>query len=726
MTPSAKASRPLLPQFSSSTSSIPSINPTQSSSSPYTHHYHHHHQPMKRSRVSLVRTVMLACITFAAMAIVHLYFSSTLKHEREEERERQLQHQFDAYISASNSAAAIQKSSTLSHTMTSVFPSSSFTAHAAMTTTTTTTTTTTAITIHPTTITQLMNNKNDQQQPPPHAAKDATIKPPTRPAKTQDEFRIVKDTGLSTTLQYKNGTTFKIFKPAFYRNAKKAKKELGSFMETLATRSWMQPPRSFSSSSSSTFTTEMSPYEEGEDEDEEEEEEEGEEIQPTNRFLAYLPMGGGNNQFSTLQRAALLAKDLNRTLLLPPISPSSHIKSKIPVLEWHDLKQTPSNPPRQLQSQWSQFSEEFPCVPNGGIGVNDTNLYDHFRQEFLLSFKSTVPQGGVDTTNGTSTEYDYARDVLLRDNNNDNNNNNNNEDDGMWRCLSAPYFLVGPEVNDRAWAEVGAHLRFNNHIEDMVDDILDKLLGTSTTPSKQQPAAPSEGQEGQYDDTPSLIERRARRRRRHPEFIIVHLRRGDIVNKCKPGVPETECIVQIEQIAEKIDEIEKKRRIRALSASASASAASSMSDDDDDDGTSTVLKKKKKAAAIQDQENKKKEHVVLKRLPVLVTTNEKRPSELAKLETLGWIMLDHGDKILDATTATGEDEEEDDDKEMEKSSSKTIKLGTFSSLGPFWPPMLDAALLTRGNYFIGMKKSRMSQLAAQRGAAWHGHKTLLM
>ncbi|KAG0007316.1 hypothetical protein BGZ80_004819, partial [Entomortierella chlamydospora] len=185
-------------------------------------------------------------------------------------------------------------------------------------------------------------------------------------------------------------------------------------------------------------------------------------------------------------------------------------------------------------------------------------------------------------------------------------------------------------------------------IEGMVDNILDTLLPKSTDVN-----------------------------RRHAEFIVIHLRRGDIVTKCKNGQSEQECLVQIEEIAERVDKIEKKRRINALHAAK---------------GNNT--------------------NVVLERLPVLVATNEKRESELKKLEKLGWILLDHGDKKFDSKGI--------------EIPSKTVKLGTMSSLGEFYPPMLDAVILTRGDYLIGMANSRMSQLATQRGAAWYGHSTMLM
>ncbi|KAG0377371.1 hypothetical protein BGX24_006230, partial [Mortierella sp. AD032] len=147
-----------------------------------------------------------------------------------------------------------------------------------------------------------------------------------------------------------------------------------------------------------------------------------------------------------------------------------------------------------------------------------------------------------------------------------------------------------------------------------------------------------------------------------------------------------DCIVQIEAIADKIDEIEKARRKVALE-----SLKKTMKDDDPaSDGRNYVHKL----------------------LPVLVTTNEQRREELDKIDRLGWILLDHGNV-------------EEDEKGQVKP-SMTKKLGTESKFGPWYPSMLDAVLLTRGDYLIGMQNSRMSILASQRGVAWHGHKTMLM
>ncbi|KAG0207522.1 hypothetical protein BGX28_001244 [Mortierella sp. GBA30] len=520
---------------------------------------------------------------------------------------------------------------------------------------------------------------------------------------------VITDSELTTTIRYVNGTLTKIFKPAFFQNAVAAKKEMGSFMQTLAKRTWWERIPAVKSEEEITFGSNDEAdheigdiisndghreVEEGEEEEEDDDRDQRVSVSKVpGRFFTYLPMGGGNNQFTSLQKAALLAKDLKRTLILPPISPNTHIaswagprystfydldtftvNSGIHILEWHDVKQTPETVPADFNHHWLEFSEDFPCIPNGGIGIKDHNLFDRFRQQFLLNFKATLlPE---DKTGGTSTDFKYARDVLLKDSvaqvrptekYKTTDAEENSVDPQMWKCLSSPYFLTGADTADRTWSEVGTYLRFNDRTEAMADDILDVLLG------------PIEGK---------IIDEKDKTKpfRPHPQFIIVHLRRGDIVSKCPPGVDEKDCIVQIEAIAEKVDEIEKERRI----------------------------------AALEKHKNDKKDEATFqhKRLPVLVTTNEERAEELEKLYRLGWILLDHGDD---------EEKKKDGDKQGQvKSSSKSKKLGTISRFGPWYPPMLDAVLLTRGDYLIGMRKSRMSILATQRGSAWYGHKTMLM
>ncbi|KAF9956564.1 hypothetical protein BGZ72_002668 [Mortierella alpina] len=540
---------------------------------------------------------------------------------------------------------------------------------------------------------------NSQQVTPTSSKSNNLDNSPPKGSDTNEynqEGTIILNSELTSTIQYDDGTQAKLFKAAFFKDAVAAKKEMGSFMHTLATQSWRtRAPTEMSErvkypiigSENNSDLGDGNAKEEGKENDDRDQQMNA--GKASGRYFTYLPMGGGNNQFISLQRAALLAKDLNRTLILPPISPNSHIKSwagprystfydidslttksGVPIIEWHDLKQTPEDVPGDFAHHWLDFSEDFPCIPNGGIGTGtrEHTLFDHFRPQFLLNYSAIILQ--EDKTQGKATDYNYARDVLLKDyplsaltpSGPETAATEAGADPHMWKCLSSPYSLGGPDVGDRSWYEIGTHLRFNDKTEAMVDDILDVLLGPVENTVKT----------AAIDKTKPF--------RPHPEFIIIHLRRGDIVTKCPVGVAEKDCIVQIEEVAEKVDEIEKTRRIAALA--------------------------KHKT---NNQDESSFQH---KRLPVLVATNEKQAEELEKLNRLGWILLDHGD------------EEKDDEGKAKPSNTK--KLGTMSRLGPWFPPMLDAVLLTRGNYLIGMRKSRMSILATQRGKAWHGHSTMLM
>ncbi|KAG0294143.1 hypothetical protein BGZ98_001880, partial [Dissophora globulifera] len=376
---------------------------------------------MAKSHLSLARVILVVCIAFAMMALVHLHYAKFYRQAGE------------------STATTVDKH-------------------------------------------HLFNTHNDPTQPPdqevllspyeptPTAmpALVPTPAPSLEPTVLPEPKFTMTDTALTTSVRYSNGTITKTFKPAFYKDVNGARNEMGSFLETLKNRTWWT--HNAQGNNLAAQTAKGTPV--------------------TDRFFAYLPMGGGNNQFTALQKAALLAKDLKRTLLIPPISPNSHIKvwsgprysefynlesfsadSGIPVLEWHDIKQTPDNPTGDLTHQWLAFSEEFPCIPNGSIGVKNKNLYDHFRRQFLMNFKAIAPGPGiVDTTQGRSANYTFARDVLLRD--------TETADDAsqMWKCLSCPYFLGGGNVNERSWDEIGLHMRFNDKIEAMADDILDMLL----------------------------------------------------------------------------------------------------------------------------------------------------------------------------------------------------------------------------------------------------------
>ncbi|KAI1318007.1 hypothetical protein EDD11_007390 [Mortierella claussenii] len=652
----------------------------------------------KRFHTTAGKVILLVSVSFLLMAIIHL------------------NHSTDEYPSSSSASISV--------------PSTTLSSSSKDQTSSPLTPVPTSETI-PSTKTSIILNNNNEDGDGDKSLEDVGV--------------ILSNNELTTTIHFENGTQSKIFKPAFFKNPEAAKMEMGSFLETLAAWPRLSPETTVEgdiggniNGDNNSDNTSSGNNIMNENEDEEEEESIDDKRVVSNmssgRYFGYLPMGGGNNQFVSLQKAAVLAKDLKRTLVLPPISPNTHIpvwagprysqfydlerftqKSGISIIEWHDIKQAPEQVSKDFTRHWQDFSEDLPCIPNAGIGISDTSLYDKFRPQFLLKYKMTIAPG--DTTEGKSRDYNYARDVLVKDSqipaatdSGVDNDDAQNVDPNMWKCLTCPYFLSGGDLGARTWSEVGVHLRFNDETEAMVDDILDILLGPVTEPvsvsakedekeEKEKEEKEEEEREMQAEeDNVSVLSSSLSRRpfRPHPEFIIIHLRRGDIVNKCPAGMSEKDCIVQIEAIAEKVEEIEKGRRQSAMDKSRSQSSKD----------------------VVEEKE------FVYERLPVLVTTNEKRAEELEKLDRLGWILLDHGDEVAEDEMKTTA--EEKDGKDVMRPPRKVKKLGTMSRLGPWYPPMLDAVLLTRGTYLIGMGNSRMSILATQRGAAWHGHHTMLM
>ncbi|KAG0256776.1 hypothetical protein DFQ27_005504 [Actinomortierella ambigua] len=554
---------------------------------------------------------------------------------------------------------------------------------------------------------------------------------------TDPMIHSVTETALTQTIQYSDGRSVKTYKPRFWNEPEQAKKELGSFLDTLAKRSQARAEARVleALSSSSTMKDEVVVSKGWHQE----------------RFLGFLPLGGGNNQFANVQKAALLAKRTGRTLVLPPISPNTHIRawdgrpysefydipgfirnSGIDVVEWKEIKTVPSDGidgytlPDRFKGHWVDYAEEFPCQVVHDIGKNNKNLYDRFRNQYLLKFVAVnIPE---DETHGSASDFSYAENVLLGKSRSSSSTSGQQQQkenpsttdlltplprDELWQCLSSPYFLVmDDESGPRLWSDVGKHLRFNARMDAMTELLLRHILLGKPLDSQKlldPDLGTKETDSALSSPQPPL-----------PEFMIVHLRRGDIVTKCK-GLSEDKCLVQIEEIAVQVAEFQKQHKAAW------------------EKRQQQQQKKKNKNKTRQDQDPQE----MYKPLPVLVTTNEKRESELAKLDRLGWIRVDHGDPEPRETEQVGDRVQEDDEEEVvttttggaaaatgenegESSTSTRIRLGTESLLGPYYPSILDGILLTKGKFMIGMVNSRMSQLAATRGHEWYGHKTLLM
>ncbi|KAI1320482.1 hypothetical protein EDD11_000867 [Mortierella claussenii] len=84
------------------------------------------------------------------------------------------------------------------------------------------------------------------------------------------------------------------------------------------------------------------------------------------------------------------------------------------------------------------------------------------------------------------------------------------------------------------------------------------------------------------------------------------------------------------------------------------------------------------------------------KLPVLVLTNERDPEELAKADAQNWIRVDHD------------------------------SLGTLERFGRYGPILIDGALLARASVLVGVEYSTYFKTASKRAETWYGGRTLFV
>ncbi|KAF9917122.1 hypothetical protein BX616_001898 [Lobosporangium transversale] len=290
--------------------------------------------------------------------------------------------------------------------------------------------------------------------------------------------------------------------------------------------------------------------------------------QDSTKYLTYLPYAGITNQFYGMLRGMEVARALDRTLILPPITASSHDKSKqnqpwskfldlkkftektgIKVIEFHELRDVEIAELNQLQ-----------CGITCGFGSKRT--IDFTAKGFLKQWKFNLTLSPLEQD---VTRLEAVTSLLKP------------RSDEKYLCISNTYKIV---VKDKSeWEHFGQHLYFTEELESHVRDFLSKNI------VKPDPAIDPE--------TKELVQSEEYR------YLAIHVRRGDFAAYCEgnfQGPRMVHCLPSTEQIAERIDEVQKR-----LNPTMELS----------------------------------------KILPVFVATNERRPEELKKFSDLGWRYLDH-------------------------------------------------------------------------------------
>ncbi|KAF9573346.1 hypothetical protein EC968_008616 [Mortierella alpina] len=304
------------------------------------------------------------------------------------------------------------------------------------------------------------------------------------------------------------------------------------------------------------------------------------------RYLTYLPFAGISNQFYGMIRSMEVARALNRTLILPPITTSIHDKSGqnqpwskfLDLDRLMDLQQTKVTELHQLRDQHRAEHEVLQCQVTCGFGSRRD--VDHTAQKFLDQWKFNLTTSLFLDDNDEDKKLETIVQGLLE----------KPLRDRKFICISNGFRIV---VDGRKeWSHFGQHLHFTKELESFVQHILDKIL-------KNNEDDDGDDDGDKNDDARTVVGSLKSTAPRRHRYIVVHARRGDFLTYCVNRFTDEEleqCQPSTEALAARVS-----REQARLNPSLDP----------------------------------------FKNLPVLVTTNEMRENELQHFADLGWLLLDH-------------------------------------------------------------------------------------
>ncbi|KAF9290016.1 hypothetical protein BGZ68_008097 [Mortierella alpina] len=418
------------------------------------------------------------------------------------------------------------------------------------------------------------------------------------------------------------------------------------------------------------------------------------------KYMTYLPYAGLTNQFYSMLRAIMIAKSLDRTLILPPITASSHDKTKqnqpwssyfdldtfmyltgVKVIEFHDLRE-----PDRIAA-----AESLKCHITCGVG--SLRPLDFSAKEFLKQWKFDLATTPLDIETTEFSELVPALQSL--------------EDEHML-CITHGYKIAVPKKEE--WDLYGRYFYFTPAVERFFAGVLEKMAADTLQTQMSLKQRYMDEQSDQLikeqwrsdstaEDLHELQQEQQRRENEHehsensldgdsrglmnsaiaPEtelydasrlkvtndnneiqmnnapipshgpFISIHVRRGDFIDYCQQHFQHAlkTCLPTTQELASTLQDL--------LVADPS-----------------------------------------LRDLPVYVSTNEDRPEELAQFRYLGWHVLDHQ------------------------------RIGSREKLGVFGAMMMDQIFMAQAQVLIGVRTSTFSRVGAYRQEDWYGRKAVFM
>ncbi|KAF9438467.1 hypothetical protein BGZ76_007721 [Entomortierella beljakovae] len=395
-------------------------------------------------------------------------------------------------------------------------------------------------------------------------------------------------------------------------------------------------------------------------------------MDPDIKYITYLPDSGLSNQFHGMLRAVMLARDLGRTLILPPITASnkyddynsgdddneSLAEQHQPWSSYFDLetfeyltgvKVVELQDLRELDQITGLPKENLKCHITCGVG--SLKPLDSTAMEFAEQWKFDLSMSHLEIE---TSEFEELVPTLR------------SQDKEQLLCISNAFNIVTPKREE--WDLFGRYLYFAPTAEEYFKKVLSKL-DEKINPSRYTVDGFSQASEGnsgaksnnnEYinsaiipnnklyrdSDMDSSNDNNYNSQILPPfgQYISIHAKRGDYVEYCQHHFQHAlhTCLPTAQELASTLRD--------AIVANPS-----------------------------------------LKGLPVYVSTDEDRSAQLAEFRALGWYVLDHR------------------------------AIGTEKNLGTFGPMILDQIFMARAQALIGVRTSAFSRIGAHRQEDWGGH-----
>ncbi|KAF9938420.1 hypothetical protein BGZ67_000191 [Mortierella alpina] len=445
-------------------------------------------------------------------------------------------------------------------------------------------------------------------------------------------------------------------------------------------------------------------------------------LDPKTKYLSFLPFAGLTNQFIGLEVAAFAAKQLNRTLIIPPIISNIHDHENthqrwsqfldlprfteltgIQVVEWDTVRPLSHSHhqigkdqavwgARHKQSEteaWSQVAQNVTCQIIYGYGAPDLDVnisarYFAWHFLFRLDFvrpPAKKPETPVYDRTTVAPDNRHEDDLVVMDDLVARYRDYDDETTGRLQSqehdlqqdyqilfLSHAFKIKDPFHSNRYWSEVGRHMHF-----------VPQLMEYATMRVNQEVAG-DKGIEVVPNNDPEEDETKATVRTsvgtgsetQSPQDLKQQEDEVEVTQTANITAPQTR-VPHIAVHLRRGDIFKKcseKDRASCLLPFAMYEEAVERA----------------RVAAVKAGETS--------HLPVIVTTDTDSEDDFEKIRELGWHWLDH------------------------------TKYDTKKTWGSFGPAMVDAGILAHADVFVGNGKSTMSRIAAARQKSWYHRETL--